>query len=237
MNTPHPILSYLLARKYRLALGSLLLAASLIAIVMERLHAWLNGSREYAGLIFNLGLAWVPFIAAALAYLTRKNRLTFYLVMPVCALVWLAFFPNAPYLLTDFNQLARSSGGAPLWLDVILLIWVAWTGLFLGIASLYLIQEIVTRVAGPLIGWAFALVATALSSVGVYLGRFLRWNSWDLLYNPLPIARDMYGIIRDPIDNLPTYVFTILFTLLFLFIYVAVHLMAAALQESRKKLL
>ena len=227
--------AYLLARKYRLALGSLLLAASLIAIVLERLHAWLNGSRAYAGLIFNLGLAWVPFVAAALAYLTRKNRVTFFLIMPVCTLVWLVFFPNAAYLLTDFNQLALSGGGAPLWFDVILLIWVAWTGLFLGIASLYLIQEIVTRVAGPLLGWVFALVATALSSVGVYLGRFLRWNSWDLLYNPLPIARDMYGIIRDPIDNLPTYVFTILFTLLVLFIYVAVHLMAAALQESRAR--
>ena len=228
-------ITYLQARKYRLALGSLLVAASLIAVVLERLPAWLHGSRAYAGLLVTLGLAWVPFVAAALAYLPRKNRLTFFLIMPVCTLVWLAFFPNAPYLLTDFNQLAMSAGGAPLWLDVILLIWVAWTGLFLGIASLYLIQEIVTRVAGPLIGWAFAIVATVLSSIGVYLGRFLRWNSWDLLQNPLPIARDMYGIVRHPIDNLPTYVFTILFTLLFLFIYVAVHLMAAALQESRAR--
>ncbi len=233
--TENAFLSWLLARKYKLALGGLLVLATLIAVVLEMLHARINGSRAYAGLIFNLGLAWVPFVAAVLAYLTRKNRLTFYLVMPLCTLVWLAFFPNAPYLLTDFNQLALPGGGAPLWFDVILLIWVAWTGLLLGVSSLYLIQEIVTRVTSPLVGWLFALVATVLSSVGVYLGRFLRWNSWDLLYNPLPIARDMYGIVRNPIANLPTYVFTILFTLLFFFIYIAFHLVAGAIRESKNR--
>jgi uncharacterized membrane protein len=70
-----------------------------------------------------------------------------------------------------------------------------------------------------------------VSSIGVYLGRFLRWNSWDLLADPLPIAHDLAGIVRHPIANLPTYVFTILFTLLFLFIYVAIHLFGRIVRE------
>lgn len=220
--------------KYKLALVSLLVFASVISIILEKVHARVSGSDNYSFLIFNLFLAWIPFGAAGLAYITRHNRITFYLIMPICTLVWLIFFPNAPYLLTDFQHLASTDGNAPLWFDVILLIWFAWTGLLLGIASLYLIQEIVTDTFSPLIGWAFAIGVTILSSVGVFLGRFLRWNSWDLVKDPIPIAKDMAAIVRHPISNLPTYVFTILFTLLFLFIYLTIHLFGRIIREDKR---
>jgi uncharacterized membrane protein len=221
--------------KYKLALGSLLVAASILSVVIQRVHTWVNGENSYANLVFNLALAWIPFAAAVLAYLASRRRITFYLIMPVCTLVWLIFFPNAPYLLTDFQHLAFTNGSAPLWFDVILMIWFAWTGLLLGIASLYLMHEIVAKTFNQLVGWVFAISVTVLSSFGVYLGRFLRWNSWDLLYDPIPIARDMVAIVRHPISNLPTYVFTILFTLLFLFIYVTIHLFGGIHQERRQK--
>ena len=117
---------------------------------------------------------------------------------------------------------------------MIVLIWFAWTGLLLGISSLYLMQEIVTRTFNPTLGWIFAIVVTSLSSVGVFMGRFLRWNSWDLLQDPIPIAKDVYGIMRHPISNLPTYVFTILFTLLFLFIYLTIHLFGGIIRERNR---
>src|SRR5512141_278237 len=90
--------------KYKIALAALLLIASVISLVLEKLHARINGVDSYSNLVFNLALAWIPFAAAALAYATRHNRVTFYLVMPICTLVWLIFFPNAPYLLTDFQH-------------------------------------------------------------------------------------------------------------------------------------
>jgi uncharacterized membrane protein len=216
---------------YKLALGALLVTASIISLVLAKIHTRFNGGEAYPFLEFNLALAWIPLGAAALAYLTRRNRLTFFLIMPLCVLLWMMFFPNAPYLLTDMQHLANNRSALPLWLDVILLIWFAWTGLLLGITSLYLMHEIVTGLFGRVIGWLFALGATTLSSIGVYLGRFLRWNSWDLLYDPIPIARDMVDIVRNPIANLPTYVFTILFTLLFLFIYLTIHLFAGVIRE------
>lgn len=221
--------------KYKFALSSLLVIASMISLILEKLHTYINGSESYANLVFNLGLAWIPFLAAVLAYITRHNRVTFFLVMPFCTLVWLIFFPNAPYLLTDFQHLATTDGNAPLWFDVILLIWFAWTGLLLGVASLYLMQEIIIDLFNPIMGWLFAISATTLSSIGVFLGRFLRWNSWDLLHDPVLIAKDMYGIVRHPISNLPTYVFTILFTLLFLFIYLTIHLFSGMIHERQEK--
>ncbi len=219
---------------YRLLLGILLVTASFISIILVKVHTRINGEDNYSFLIFNLGLAWIPFAAALAAYATMRHRITFFLVMPVCTLVWLVFFPNAPYLLTDFQHLAATSGNSPVWFDVILLIWFAWTGLLLGISSLLLMQEVVTRAFNPTIGWIFAIGATVLSSVGVYLGRFLRWNSWDILQDPVLIAKDMYGIVRHPIANLPSYVFTILFTLLFLFIYFTIHLFARMMRERAK---
>ncbi len=219
--------------KYKIALVAILILASLLSVILEKVHARINGVDNYSNLVFNLGLAWIPFAAASLAYLTRRNRPAFMLVMPVCTLVWIIFFPNAPYLLTDFQHLASTDGFAPIWLDVIIMIWFAWTGLLLGITSLYLMQELIAGLTTPFIGWVFAISMTIMSSIGVYLGRFLRWNSWDLLRDPYLIARDMYGIVRHPISNLPTYVFTILFTLLFLFIYLTVHVFSGMVQERQ----
>ncbi len=217
--------------KYKLALTGLLVLATLISVLLAQVDVWVRGSRYYYSFIFNLGLAWIPFIAAVVAYIAMRSRITFWLVMPVSTVVWLIFFPNAPYLLTDFQHLADVAGGVPLWFDVIVMIWFAWTGLLLGITSLYLMQEIVTRVSNATYGWIFAVGVTIVSSIGVYLGRFLRWNSWDLLADPMPIAHDLAGIVRHPIANLPTYIFTILFTLLFLFIYVAIHLFGRIVRE------
>ncbi len=219
---------------YPLSIFVLLVSASFISVILDWVHYVLNGAAAYPFLVWNLFLAWIPLLAAMAAFAAAHNRITFFLVMPVCTLVWLAFFPNAPYLLTDFQHLATANSTLPLWFDVILLIWFAWTGLLLGIASLYLMQEIVTRALNRFAGWIFAIGATILSSIGIYLGRFLRWNSWDLLQDALPIAKDMYGLVRHPVANLPTYVFLILFTLLFLFIYVTIHLFGRILAERGK---
>ena len=216
---------YLVMIKNKVILGWLMLAATLISLALVVIRMTYNDDRTYGFLIWNLVLAWVPYAAAWAATLAERNRTTFLIFMPLCILVWMAFFPNAPYLLTDFQHLATANRVTPLWYDVILLIWAAWTGLLLGIASLKMMQEIITRAFNPAAGWFFAIGATVLSSMGVYLGRFLRWNSWDLLQDALPIAKDMYGIVRHPLSNLPTYVFLILFTLLFLFIYVTIQLL------------
>ena len=219
--------------RHKLLLSVLLITASIISVALEKIHTHITGAESYSFLVWNLFLAWIPYFASVAAYISMSRRITFFLIMPISTLVWLVFFPNAPYLLTDFQHLAYTNPNSPMWFDVIILIWFAWTGLLLGISSLYLMQEIVTRTFNPIMGWIFAIVVTSLSSVGVFMGRFLRWNSWDLLQDPIPIAKDVYGIMRHPISNLPTYVFTILFTLLFLFIYFTIHLFGRIIRERK----
>jgi uncharacterized membrane protein len=221
----------LFRHKYKLIVFALLAVASIVSVLLARARIAYSNTNDYSALIINLGLAWIPFLFASLAYVVSWSRKLLYLVVPVCAFIWLVFFPNAPYILTDFQHLSTTAKNAPVWYDVLMLIWFSWTGLLLGLVSLHFMQEIVTRAFGRITGWLFAILVTILSSIGIFLGRFYRWNSWDILGDPLPIAHDIWSWLRHPFANLRVYGFTLLFTLFFLFVYLALHAFGRVMQE------
>ncbi len=179
-----PLLKRFAHNKYRLTIFGLLAGATVFCVALLRFRASVTGSAHYAFLTWNLFLAWIPFGIAYVAYTTSISRRWLYVIIPVSAFLWMIFFPNAPYILTDFQHLSYSGSDIPVWYDVILLIWFSFTGLFLGLVSLFLMQEIVRRKFGRWFGWGFVVVVTALTSIGIYMGRFLRWNSWDILGKP-----------------------------------------------------
>jgi uncharacterized membrane protein len=191
-----------------------------------------SDSQRYTNLVWNLLLAWIPFVLAYLAYALSWKRVMLYLAIPLFAFLWLIFFPNAPYILTDLQHLAVQSNDAPLWFDVILLVWFSWTGMLLGLVSLYLMQELVRRLFGRFLGWAFVFAMCGASSLGIYMGRFLRWNSWSILQNPSEVAVDILGWVIDP--SLRLLVFTASFTVFFLFIYLTLYSFGHLLYEQRQ---
>lgn len=157
-----------------------LLSAFSVALVVAR-YAY---AREpvFGGLIWNLFLAWIPFGLAIVVYDRHRAGARPLALVPF-AVLWLLFLPNAPYILTDFKHLVPSPV-VPLWADIVVIAAPAWTGMLLGFLSLYLIQSVVRDVAGAAVAWIAALGAIGLSSFGIYLGRVLRWNSWDVLVDP-----------------------------------------------------
>ena len=167
----------------------------------------------HVGLVWNLFLAWLPMLAALTAYNLKKRAAAgvWLLILP-CAFLWLLFFPNAPYLLTDILHL-QWRDGVPLWYDLIMLVAFAWTGTFLGLVSLYLMHSLVRRTAGPVAGWLFTLGVLGLTGFGVYLGRFSRWNSWDLFTSPAPLLADVWQRLRYPLAHSGTIAFSALFSL------------------------
>ena len=171
-----------------------LLAASAFCIVLVLYRRHHTGDPFYGFLVWNLVLAWVPLAFALAAYAkARSGGGSLVVVLGVC---WLLFFPNAPYLLTDFIHL-HESFTTPLWYDALMLAAFAWTGLALGFASLYVMQTIWERATSPALSWVGVVGALALASFGVYLGRFLRFNSWDALVRPGRIA----DVVRNELDN------------------------------------
>ncbi len=162
-----------------------LLAASVLCVGLLEIRIRETGDGYYRFLVWNLFLAWVPLAFAVAAYLRARGRGIGPLVVLLLVL-WLLFFPNAPYLLTDFIHLQE--GPAPLWYDALMLSAFAWTALLVGFASLYLVQSILRRSFGAPVGWLFVLGVLALSSVGVYIGRFIRFNSWDAVLHPRDVV-------------------------------------------------
>jgi uncharacterized membrane protein len=159
-------------------------SALCVAIVEVRIHR--TGDPFYRFLVWNLILAWIPLGLALAAHERARRRID--AVVAATAVLWLLFFPNAPYLLTDFVHLGKSPV-APVWYDALMLSAFAWTALLLGFASLYLVQIVVRHALGPLAAWACVVGALALASLGVYIGRFVRFNSWDALLHPRAVAR------------------------------------------------
>ena len=170
-----------------------LLAASALCVATVEIRTHETGDSYYRFLVWNLILAWVPLGFAVAAY-SRARRQVDALVW-VLLVPWLLFFPNAPYLLTDFIHLGE--GPAPLWYDALMLSAFAWTGLLLGFVSVYLVQQVAARMLGPAAGWLTAVGALGLSGLGIYLGRHVRLNSWDLLLQP-------QGVVADVLDGLTT---------------------------------
>ena len=223
------MLTHFSHNKYRLMMFALLASATVFSVTIWRVRSEFSGSERYGFLIWNLFLAWIPFLISYFAYtLTIKPR-WIYLFIPMAAFLWLIFFPNAPYILTDFQHLAHSSKDLPVWYDVMMLIWFAFTGLLLGMVSLYLMQEIIRREFGHWVGWGFVAVVTGLSAAGVYMGRFLRWNSWDILRNPTAIALYSFQRVQDP--SLQSIGFIGLFGSFFLFLYITLYTFGHLLVE------
>ena len=224
------IQSFLIRNRYKIAIFSLLTGASLFCAFLLVARMAYSDSQQYSGLGWNLFLAWIPFVLAYIAYALSWKRIWLYIAIPFFAFLWLIFFPNAPYILTDLQYLNRITTPVPLWFDIILLAWFSWTGMLLGVISLYLMHEIVQRNFGRWPGWIFVLVVSGLSSAGIYVGRFMRWNSWDILGNPAELAIDILGLVIDP--SLRLLAFTTLFAIFFLFIYLTLYTFAHLFREQ-----
>jgi uncharacterized membrane protein len=216
--------------KFRLTVFFLLSGATLLSLALFRLRVALSGSLDYAFLVWNIFLAWIPFGLAHIASTFTWKRKYLVPTLPVFATLWLLFFPNAPYILTDLLHLGKPKPGIPLWFDVLMLLWYAWTGLLLGLVSLLMMQEIVRREFGRITGWLFVGVVGILCSLGIYIGRFLRWNSWDMIFSPLTrLTEFLYYASRPSIQSI---VFIAIFSAFFLFIYVSIYTFGLLLHEQ-----
>lgn len=165
----------------------------------------------YFNLVYNLVLAWVPYVFSLLASWLHQKYPRRWGLLALPTGIWLLFFPNAPYLVTDFLHLAPRQG-IPMWYDILMLASFSWTGIFLAVVSLHSMQRLVKAYLGRFVSWAFVALALGLGSLGIYLGRFERWNSWDVLFHPTSIFKDIALRVINPLENLRFTGFTLLVT-------------------------
>jgi uncharacterized membrane protein len=162
-------------------------SATCCALVVYRI---LGGAEvRHAYLVWNLFLAWLPLMFALFAVarfsLTHNVRDRQVLLLGIA---WLLFFPNAPYIFTDLVHVL-AKGRPTFWAELMLILIVALTGFLAGFLSLQIMHGMATRCWGRAAGWLFVAGVSGLAGFGVYLGRFTRLNSWDVLLNPLQLVR------------------------------------------------
>jgi uncharacterized membrane protein len=190
-------------------------------------RVWRSHQLTYAFLAWNLFLALIPAVAGALVLTARTTAVRW-----TWAIVWLLFLPNAPYIVTDFVHLVPRPP-IPLWYDVALLLSCAGTGLLLGYSSVADVQDAVTQRFGAATGWLIAIAALLLSGFGVYLGRFLRWNSWDPIANPAELLNRLGGYGLNPLSHPRTVAVTFVYGVCFALGYAALHVIGTTTMRSR----
>lgn len=190
-----------------------------VALIFARI-VW-TGSLHHGFLAWNLFLAWLPLVFALIAvHESRTNVQSIWRVLGWTG-AWLLFLPNAPYICTDLIHVSARFYGH-YWLDLTLILLCAFTGLVLGFVSLYLIHEMVTKSFGRVAGWFFVMAVMGLSSVGVYLGRFLRLNSWDVIVRPFQVYHGLAAWIGGPMLK-SSAAFLVLFATFLLVAYVMLY--------------
>ena len=197
---------------YPIALSTFLAAIFFVGRIL-----WSN-KIIFRFLVWNLFLAWLPYIFSLGVALLHKFRPKWWLALIIPGSLWLLFVPNAFYIVTDFIHL-ESSNTIPMWYDAGLLTISAWTGIFLAVASLHITQRVVQSYVGKVWGWIFALIVIGLSGYGVYLGRFLDWNSWDIISEPFEILAATLTPLIHPRSSKEIIVFIVMYTSLFLVTY------------------
>lgn len=169
----------------------------------------------YIFLVWNLFLAYLPFLISK--FIFEKEHLS-KIELVIYGSFWLLLFPNAPYIITDFIHLKTIENNL-VWLDITLLLLFAFTGLYMGVVSLYLMRKKVEKMFSLKAGSYFLFVTVALASFGIYLGRIQRWNSWDIVHQPFQLFKDILSIFISPTEHPEAYLITGLFSVIILVSY------------------
>ena len=146
-------------------------------------------TKVFLFLNWNLFLAFVPWAVTSVTILKPKLQ-TYRITIFILLSIWLLFFPNAPYILTDLFHL-RLKSAMPKWFDLILILSFAWTGLVFGFLSLWDIEKIVSKSMNRIWMSLISVCLLFIGSFGIYLGRYLRWNSWDIINEPFNLLYDI----------------------------------------------
>ena len=200
----------------------LLAASACFSCILVLLRIIHTGKPTFVWLIWNLFLAYVPYLLSS--WLTRRSRTPSRLPAPwmllILSLVWLLFIPNTFYILTDLYHLIDCRDiRIPSWFDLSLIFSFAWNGLLLGVLSVRQMEKLSLPFIGQGWGRLFVYLVMGLSALGVYAGRYLRFNSWDILTNPFQLMADMACLLIHPLRSQQAWGMIVCYTILLSFIY------------------
>lgn len=181
-----------------------LILLSGLSCLLELTKIVLKNDFSGLGLIWNLFLAWVPlfFILLSRRFLKKGSRIGIYGNI----FMWLLFFPNTTYIITDLIHIPEYAG-VLLWYDSLRIFLFALAGLATGLYSLLVLHQVLNTLFRQKTAWYILSFSVFLSGYGIYLGRFVRFNSWDLFTNPFALIRQILDDVNNPLAIHTTFAF------------------------------
>ncbi len=204
----------------------ILLLSSLFSVALSFTRVIYTRELLFLSLIWNLFLGLVPL--AVSRYLMNhpqwiENKWKFALGFTV----WLLFIPNSFYIITDLFHLEERSE-MPMWFDLALIFSFAWNGLLLGILSVRQMEKIVCTKWNKAESF-FIYPNMGLNAFGIYLGRYLRYNSWDVLTNPFQLIGDIIYLLVHPIRNRLDWSMIVCYAVFMCLLYLTIKKLSKAL--------
>jgi uncharacterized membrane protein len=197
-----------------LKLSGMLALAATGCLLLFGLRVAISGKTFYSFLVWNLCLAASPYAIAGggtrlIARSADRAARSRGLVTALVAVLWLAFYPNAPYIFTDFIHVVNRTyirqapaewlgRNALLWYDLLMTAAFAFIGHFIGLVSMWLVHSSLARAWGKGAARAVVGVAILLAGLGIYLGRFSRLNTWDIVLGPRKVLAEMAEATAEP---------------------------------------
>ena len=191
-----------------------------------------TGYLTYVFLLWNLFLAFIPYV---ISYWLCNNVHLIKNKLKLIGLVagWLLFVPNSFYILTDLFHLARNHS-APKWFDLLLLLSFAWNGLLFGILSMRKMETVLHKVSGKTFSLFIIFIVMCLVAYGIYLGRFLRYNSWDIIAQPFSLFGEMIEMLLHPLHNSMEWGMIFCYAIFMTLLYITIKKMAESFNQLNK---
>jgi len=194
-----------------------LLASSGFSCLLLLCRMTATRSLEYFFLPWNLFLAFVPYWITR--WMTRnlfiiENKFKLFIALAA----WLLFIPNSFYIITDLVHFTHIRS-APKWFDLLLIFSFAWNGILCGIISLRRVEIIIALLRGKQFSVFIIFGVMWLCAFGVYIGRFLRYNSWDIITDPFSLTGEILNMIIHPFANEYAWGMTLCYSVFMTFIY------------------
>jgi len=228
MNLLITVMNYLSVSMNRHQLRNTALSIGLIAtpaIALTLMRPILSETDSYIYMNWNLFLGILPLIFAAFHYKKVGGKMFSVLWF----ILWIGFLPNAPYMITDFIHIADVGPKSILWMDSIMLFGFAWVGMICWLQSVSLIYETVRAKS-------FIPIISLLTAIGLYLGRYIRFNTWDALTQPLEIVKTVLDVFLNPLNHEPFLLFIAVFWIFLMVSYVGYsnlhHLVSSPKNQS-----
>lgn len=200
------------AQKTRLAVRALI-ASNAVSLLLFGLRVVGTQTTDYWFLFWNLLLAWMPVLFAWLLIRALRSRAWSQPLPVLLSALWLGFLPNSFYLMSDLIHL-RSTGDIGILYDAVFMLSFIWNGLVAGLLSMIMVHRQLKQRRHQSVAVLLMIVVILLTSFAIYLGRNLRWNTWDVLINPAGLLFDVSEQVVSPFDHPQSFATTATFFLL-----------------------